>query len=72
MEGLIASASIDDIIEMENGERLKKAREFTSYYAALNHVPLDVYDTPAHHASAKFVHRTGAEDVIVAEEGRMS
>jgi len=72
MEGFIANGAIVEAIEEDNEERLKKAKEYTGHYAVLHHVPLNISDTPQHHASAKFIHRAGTIEEVVSQEGRLS
>jgi nucleotide-binding universal stress UspA family protein len=72
MEGIVANSAISAAMDEENEERLKMARQYSSHYAALHHVPLDVADAPQHHASARFLHRTGSLEEIVSQEGRLS
>jgi nucleotide-binding universal stress UspA family protein len=63
---------ISEAIEVDNQEKLDRAKQFSAHYAALHHVPLNMPDAPKHHASAQFLHRAGIVEDIVAEEGRLS
>lgn len=70
-EGIISNPEIVAAVEEDNAQRLKRAREYSLHHAALHNVPLDTEDTPARHASARFVHRVGEIKDIMMKEGRM-
>ncbi len=71
-EGIFVSGEIIAAIEKENKERLDKARQYVTSFAAKHHVPLDQPDAPVHHASATFVHLVGLVGATIAREGRVS
>ena len=71
-EGIIASAAIIEAIEKENAQRLSKAKQYVVSFAAKHHIPLDTPDSPARHASARFVHAVGMMDSTIGREGRLS
>ena len=70
-EGVFVSGEIIAAIEKENKERLNKAKQYVTSFAAEHHVPLDQPDAPTHHASARFVHLVGMVDATIAREGRL-
>lgn len=71
-EGVFVSGEIIAAVEKENKERLNKAKQYVTSFAAKHHVPLDQPDAPAHHASARFTHLVGLVDATIAREGRIS
>jgi nucleotide-binding universal stress UspA family protein len=71
-EGFAASAPIIEAIEKENEVLAQKAKQYVVSFAAKHHVPLDVPDSPLHHASAQFSHLIGSVEGEVAREGRLS
>jgi len=71
-ENVIAGAEVISALEKRNEERQIKARQYAASFSLKHHIPLDPPAPPAHHASACFLHQTGAVETIVAREGRVS
>jgi nucleotide-binding universal stress UspA family protein len=71
-EGVYATPIIVEAVEKENTERMQKAKQYVTSFAAKHHIPLDAPESPAHHASAKFLHLTELAETAIAHEGRLS
>lgn len=71
-EAAVVGGEVVVAIEKGNKERLAAARQYVASFAARHRIPLDADDMPIHHASARFLHRTGSVDEAITREGRRS
>lgn len=71
-DGITLSVAMIEAIEKENAVRLKQAKQEIVSLTGIHHVPLDMPEPKLNHAAAKFIHRTGYLENIIAQEGRMS
>ena len=68
----MAASAVLAALEKQNAERLDRAKHCAASLAQTHQIPLDTPEALAHHASAQFLHQSGAVDAIIAQEGRLS
>lgn len=70
-ESYVVEPSMLAMIEEGNEATFKKAKQYVHSFSSRHHVPLDAAEHIIHHASARFIHKKGYLDTIIASDGRL-